>query len=432
MENIQIVADKTEEILKEKNVSMAYFTVSSSEIREFNVEGGEFSLFRTLYDSNLDLTVYQDQKKGFVSINRLEEPKIREAVENCLKSAESGIADSHYGIAPGQEKAAFRQGVYEPDIDRFFERAKELTETVKEQFPKIMIHSIGLKHTKYHSVYRNTNGTEFETFSGDYAVSIGFAGHEGERTTSLCGSYFKTDSLENPFISLGSLRKDLEDAQAQLNTVTLSGKLDGTVILTPGCLAGFLYNIVGNFATDNAVLEKTSVWMEKLGSRVADERLTISAAPLDERILCGQRYTQEGFLAENYDLIKNGVLQSFMLSLYVANKTGFERAKNTSQAMVVEGGDTPYEDMIKNVKNGIVVGDFSGGQPSINGDFSGVAKNSFLIEDGKIKGAVNEVMISGNLAEILNHLVAVSKETVADGDRVLPYMAFTNVVIAGK
>lgn len=432
MENIQIVADKTEEILKEKNVSMAYFTVSSSEIREFNVEGGEFSLFRTLYDSNLDLTVYQDQKKGFVSINRLEEPKIREAVENCLKSAESGIADSHYGIAPGQEKAVFRQGVYEPDIDRFFERAKELTETVKEQFPKIMIHSIELKHTKYHSVYRNTNGTEFETFSGDYAVSIGFAGHEGERTTSLCGSYFKTDSLENPFISLGSLRKDLEDAQAQLNTVTLSGKLDGTVILTPGCLAGFLYNIVGNFATDNAVLEKTSVWMEKLGSRVADERLTISAAPLDERILCGQRYTQEGFLAENYDLIKNGVLQSFMLSLYVANKTGFERAKNTSQAMVVEGGDTPYEDMIKNVKNGIVVGDFSGGQPSINGDFSGVAKNSFLIEDGKIKGAVNEVMISGNLAEILNHLVAVSKETVADGDRVLPYMAFTNVVIAGK
>lgn len=64
MENIQIVADRTEEILKEKDVQMAYFTVSSSEMREFNVEGGEFSLFRTLYDSDLNITVYKDQKKA--------------------------------------------------------------------------------------------------------------------------------------------------------------------------------------------------------------------------------------------------------------------------------------------------------------------------------------------------------------------------------
>lgn len=61
-----------------------------------------------------------------------------------------------------------------------------------------------------------------------------------------------------------------------------------------------------------------------------------------------------------------------------------------------------------------------------------MAKNGFLIEDGNIKGAVTEVMISGNLSELLNHLVGISKETVADGDKVLPYMAFTDVVIAGK
>ena len=137
-------------------------------------------------------------------------------------------------------------------------------------------------------------------------------------------------------------------------------------------------------------------------------------------------------MAENYDVIKNGVLQSFMLSLYVANKTGFERAKNTSYAIVIEGGDMSYEEMIRNVKSGMIVGGFSGGQPSVNGDFSGVAKNGFLIEDGNIKGAVTEVMISGNLSELLNHLVGISKETVADGDKVLPYMAFTDVVIAGK
>ena len=154
--------------------------------------------------------------------------------------------------------------------------------------------------------------------------------------------------------------------------------------------------------------------------------------PGDSRIVCGQRYTADGFRAEDYDLIKDGVLKSFLLSLYVANKSGFAPAKNTSFSLVIEGGDTPYEDMIRNIKKGLIIGRFSGGQPGTNGDFSGVAKNSFLVEDGQIKGAVSETMINGNLADLLNNLVAISKETVANGNSVLPYMAFDKVVISGK
>ena len=61
-----------------------------------------------------------------------------------------------------------------------------------------------------------------------------------------------------------------------------------------------------------------------------------------------------------------------------------------------------------------------------------MAKNSFLVEDGQIKGAVSETMINGNLAELLNNLISISRETVEDGYSVLPYMAFDKVVISGK
>ena len=54
------------------------------------------------------------------------------------------------------------------------------------------------------------------------------------------------------------------------------------------------------------------------------------------------------------------------------------------------------------------------------------------MEDGEIKGAVSETMISGNLAQLLNSLVAISRETVENGSSVLPYMAFDGVVISGK
>ena len=88
--------------------------------------------------------------------------------------------------------------------------------------------------------------------------------------------------------------------------------------------------------------------------------------------------------------------------------------------------------MIASVKNGLIVGGFSGGEPGANGEFSGVAKNSFLIENGKIGPALSETMISGNMADMLNRLRAVSSEQVADGMMVLPYMAFDGITISGK
>ena len=61
-----------------------------------------------------------------------------------------------------------------------------------------------------------------------------------------------------------------------------------------------------------------------------------------------------------------------------------------------------------------------------------MAKNSFLIEDGKITDAVNEVMITGNLADMIKNVVAISKETLTEGTSVMPYLAVDGVVVSGK
>lgn len=432
MEDIRKIAEKTGKYLQEAGVDKAQYTVTETQTHEFNVDGGEFSLFRTLFDHSLSVTAYKDQKKGSASINQFDDSTIEAAVRDCLKSAQSGVADEAYDIAPAQNSESFRDGAYEPDIDLFFERTRELMRDIKERHPKILMEQMIVSHDQTHRIYRNTNGTEFETFQGAYAVSLMFSAHEGDATTSFFGSGIYTDRLDRPFIELGSLEKDLADTEAQLSTVPLEGKFEGVIVLTPGSLPDFLGSIIGNFASDGCILDKTSIWLDKLGQSVADSRITLSLRPGDSRIVCGERFTHDGFRSKDYDLIRDGVLQSFCLSLYVANKSGFAPAGNSSFALVVEGGDTPYADMIRSIQKGLIVGRFSGGNPSVNGDFSGVAKNSFLVEDGEIKGAVSETMINGNLAALLNNLVSISKETVENGSCVLPYMAFDKVVISGK
>ncbi len=415
-----------------KGVDKSYCSLSSSVTHEFNVDGGEFSLFRTLFDRKLSLTVYDHGKKGSISTNKHDDAAIEAAVASCVASASSAQPDPAWDIAPVSKNGHFTEGAPDMDTALLFDRTEELLSAVKERHPKIMVEQMIIKHIRYDSVYANSNGVEYTTLGGEYAVELMFSAHDGDATSSFFGSGVITDSLDRPFIELGSIEKDLSDVENQIHTKPIEGKFLGTVLFTPGTLGEMLNTAIGNFAADMTLLDGTALWKDKLGEKVADARLTVSSAPLDERIVCGERYTSEGYLSENYDVIKDGVLNSFVLSQYVANKIGKERSANSAMNLIVKPGTEPLADIIKGMTRGIIVGRISGGEPSANGEFSSVAKNSFYVENGEIKYAVSETMISGNLAELLNNLRAISKETVADGYSVLPYAAFDNVTVSGK
>ena len=432
MDKLYTLTETIIEKLKALGADMAYCTASSGETREFNVDGGEFSLFRTLFDNSLTITAFIGGKKGSVGINSFDEDKVDEACKNCIASAESSTADPAWALAPDCTEKTFTKGAVTPDLNRLFDRSAELCETIKRDFPLIVIEQMIVTHENAHSVYRNTNGAVYTKDAGYYNFDLMFSAHEGEQGSSFYSSGVVCDNLDKPAIELGSIRKDLEDVQKQIYTKTTEGKFTGTMLLCPGCLNDFMGSIVDKFASDTTILEGTSIWKDAIGTKVADERLTVSFAPCHEDVVCGQSYTTEGFIAEDFDFIKNGKLESFVTSLYIANKTGVQRAKNSGGNMVIEAGDKSLDEIIAGIEKGILVGRFSGGDPAQNGDFSGVAKNSFLIENGKISCAVSETMISGNLAEMLNNLVAISKERVADGYSVLPYAAFDGITVSGK
>ena len=160
--------------------------------------------------------------------------------------------------------------------------------------------------------------------------------------------------------------------------------------------------------------------------------MTISSKPWDDRIVDFEVHTDDGFRSKDYTVIENGILKSFAVSQYTSNKTGIERAANSSMSLVVEPGDISFEEMVKGVKKGLIVGAVSCGYPGTNCEISGVAKNAFLIEDGEIKGAVKETMISGNLIDMFNNVKAVSKEQICSGYTVIPYIQVAGVTISGS
>ncbi len=432
MHNLNEIAAKTLAALKENGAEKAACTARFTETHEFNVDGGEFSLFRTLFDNNLAMTAICEKKKGSVSINRFDDEAIEKAAADCAAIAASGEADDAWDFADGTDNVPTTDGCPDADLDRFFDRTRELMNDIRTRHPKILMEQMIVTHKKVRNVYKNSKGASFDSTEGFYEIELMFSAHEGDKASSFFGTGVVTDTLDTRFIELGSIETDLADVEKQLDPVPLTGKFTGVALFPAGSLGSILYSVMGNFASDSTILDGTSPWKDKLGTVVADPRLTVSIAPHDPRVVCGSRYTADGFVAEDYDLIKDGVLESFMLSLYVSNKTGFARAKNSSGAMIVNPGDTPLAEIIAGIERGIIVGRFSGGEPGTGGDFSGVAKNSFLIENGKITCALSETMISGNIGDLLKNIRAISKETVADGMSVLPAIAFDGVTVSGQ
>jgi PmbA protein len=88
--------------------------------------------------------------------------------------------------------------------------------------------------------------------------------------------------------------------------------------------------------------------------------------------------------------------------------------------------------MIGSIDRGILLNRFSGASPGPSGDVSGVAKNSFMIENGKITDALSETMVSFNIVDLLHNIPMISKERCMDGVTVLPWCCFDGVTISGK
>lgn len=432
MFDIKEVSLKVKKQLEEKQQKVYAFEISEEEKRELNTENAEFTLFRTVFDNDIHVTTIEDGRKGAASGNDLTDEGIRKVVEDAISGTLSAQADDANQIAEKQEGGVFQSGPYEADMELFYEKLQAFLDTIEADFPKIKILALIADHTRSHSIYANSNGTEFETYDGTYHVMIEFAGFEGERTTGLNYTEISTHDLSTPLIEQGNMKKQLQDAEKALNQATFEGKFEGTVIFTPDCLGYFLYMLSSNYIMGPVIMDGTSRWLDKVGEKVASEKITFELKADDDRLVELSPYTDDGYRAENVKVIENGVLKAQILDLYAANKTGRKVTRNSSMNVVMEPGEQSFEEMIASISRGLIVGGFSGGEPGANGEFSGVAKNAFYIENGKIIGAVSETMINGNLEDVFKNVTAISKEIISDGSMALPYMASSGIVISGQ
>jgi PmbA protein len=410
----------------------AQTTLSNTEKIEMNIEAGKINLVRTTFDTHLHLVSIKDQRKGNILLNEVNQDSLKQAVNDVLEISKGSAPDPAHDIAEMQEPKTFIKGKQQPDMDRMYLRLKTFATMVKELFPRTILQQAVLDFTRYNTALMNSNGVDFTVSKGLYNFSAVFTSKDGEDLSSMNYSGFSTLDLNKELLDYGSLRALLKQSGDEIKTQEIKGKFVGKVIITPDCLGDFLNYLLGISLYDTPLISGSSIFKNKLNQLVASPKFTLHSRPVSAEIADGYFITGDGYEAQNCTIIEQGILKTFLLSLYGANKTGLERAVNSGGSYIVEPGDKSLNSMIKGVKRGILLSRFSGGNPSQNGNFSGVAKNSYYIEDGAVKYPLSETMISGNLVELFQNITEISQECVNFGFAILPWIASTGVTISGK
>ena len=246
--------------------------------------------------------------------------------------------------------------------------------------------------------------------------------------------------------------KDMENvARSVVNQLELAKRRAAVstghlpVIFTPhGVVSAMIAPLTVAF-NGRVVLQGVSPLVDKKGKKVFDEKLSL----WDDATLAYRPRSRpcddEGVTSRRTPLIDGGVVKSFLYDLQTAGLAGVESTGSGDRvgaglpapsisSLVLETGDVSFEDMVRDVKEGLVVEQLMGATQTnvVAGDFSGNVLLGYKVERGEIVGRVKDTVVSGNIYKALGENIAVGSEARWVGAVLAPAVFCSDLAVGSK
>jgi len=194
--------------------------------------------------------------------------------------------------------------------------------------------------------------------------------------------------------------------------------------------AGQFLGVLGSALTGEAVQKGRSLFAGRIGEEVAAPNLTLVDDGRAEGAPGSAPWDAEGVPTQRTEVIKDGVLRSFLYDIVSARREGRRSTGNAARSGFKSApGPSPSNlaldptgenraEVLRRAGSALLVQDFHGvhsGANSVTGDFS-VGATGYLLQDGEPTQAVKEVTIAAPMLEILRGI-----EAVAGDRRWLPF-----------
>ncbi|RPE67056.1 TldD protein [Pacificibacter maritimus] len=199
------------------------------------------------------------------------------------------------------------------------------------------------------------------------------------------------------------------------------------VVLGNGWPGILLHEAVGHGLEGDFNRKETSAFSGLLGQQIAAKGVTV----LDDGTIPDRRGSisvdDEGTPSAKNTLIEDGILVGYMQDRQNARLMGVDPTGNGRRESYAHtpmprmtntymlGGDTPPEDIVANLKDGIYAVGFGGGQVDItNGKFVFSCTEAYQVKNGVIGAPVKGATLIGDGATSLKHIRALGNDMALD------------------
>ncbi len=388
-------------------------------------------------DQGLDVTVYFGTRKGSASTTDLRDDAVAATVAKACSLAQFATEDAAAGLAD-----ADRMATTFPDLDLFHPWQLDADAAIA------LATECEAAALAYDKRISNSEGATVSTHAGCrvYGNSHGFLAGFPDTQHSLSCSVLAADGREMQRDYEYTVARDPAELvaaetvgrNAARDTVRRLGsrKLNTRVtpVIYPAEIArGLLGHALGALR-GGALYRRASFLLDCLGEQVFAPHITLRERPFLPKALASAAFDGEGVATQERDLVKDGVLQGYVLGSYYARKLGLASTGNAGGVhnLVVSDTGHSWADLVEQLGTGFIVTELMGqGVNTVTGDYSRGAAG-FWVENGEVAYPVHEVTLGGNLRDIYKGIVAIGTDTDTRGSVRTGSLLVERMTLAGN
>ncbi|AYA41987.1 metalloprotease PmbA [Xenorhabdus nematophila] len=409
-------------------VSVNKTTGISVSTRFSEVENVEFNS-----DGALGITVYHQQRKGSASSTDLSPEAIARTVQAAIDIARYTSPDPYAGPADKALLAfnAPELDLFHPadlDADTAIELAARAEQASLQADERITNTEGGSFNSHYGiRVFGNSHGMLQNYCSSRHSMSsCVIAEQDGNMERDYAYTVSRHfDDLKSPeWVGQECARRTLSRLGARKLPT-----MKAPVIFSAEVATGLFGHLVGAIS-GSSIYRKSSFLLDSLGKPILPSWLTIAEQPHLLRGLASTPFDSEGVRTTPRDIVKAGVLQTWLLTSYSARKLGMV---NTGHAggihnWHIAGQGLDFDGLLREMGTGLIVTELMGqGVSAVTGDYSRGA-SGFWVENGEIQYPVSEITIAGNLKDMWANMVTMgndieTRSNIQCGSVLLPEMS---------
>ena len=431
------IADKAQKAVKNSCDAYEIYIEESKSI-ELDSRKEELNFAKEEIDCGVGIRVIKDNKVGFAFTSDMN--KIEEAAMQSIENTKLNKVDENYAFAEVEKvpeiKKVYDKKFNDLSLDESIEFLKNTIDTTIDQGCDIT--GSGFSASEGRSLIINSNGVSIEDEGTGFGIGLSVTiQKDGQIATAYNSQSSRFFDLDGEKLAIGVCNL----AKSSLDTKPIDTN-DYDVVLDYYATTGLLQTFISAFNGEN-VMRGRSILKDKMGMEIANPNLTIVDNPLLENGMCTSKCDGEGSVSEKTELVKDGVLNSFIYDIYTANKQGVKTTSNglrgsylTTPMISPTNVEFKFDEMkdLSEIDKGVLTTSVLGAHTAnpISGDFSVEASNAFKIENGELTDPINKAMISGNIFEIMKKVEGLKSEIKQYGQFIIPKLLVHDLRVVGQ